>query len=152
MKKGIMKTKGWYIIKTITWIWYGIAYPLPHPLWLIFMNELVLFIFFMKQFFQSDLTDFFSGNGNKKSVRMEHSLLKLMFLTKYIHFGYVKLHSFHGNLLGNFKDWWYTYKNTHVSPATYAKTLKLVSNYFEDVSLLHDGRICKLSNSNIHKF
>ena len=51
MKKGIMKTKGWYIIKTITWIWYGIAYPFPHPLWLIFMNELVLFIFFMKQFF-----------------------------------------------------------------------------------------------------
>ena len=62
MKKGIMKTKGWYIIKTITWIWYGIAYPLPHPLWRIFINELVFFIFFMKQFFQSDLTGcFFSG-------------------------------------------------------------------------------------------
>ena len=64
----------------------------------------------------------------------------------------MKLHSFDDNILGNFKDWGYTYKNTHVSAATHAKTLNLVSNYFEDVSLLHDGQICKLSNSNIHKF
>ena len=64
----------------------------------------------------------------------------------------MKLHSFHGNLLGNFKDWGYMYKNTHVSAATHAKTLNLVSNYSEDVSLLHDDRICKLSNLNIHNF
>ena len=66
MKKGIMKNKGWYIIKTITWIWYVIAYPLPHPLWLIFMNELVLFIFFMTQFFSEPFNRGFLGNRNKK--------------------------------------------------------------------------------------
>ena len=38
----------------------------------------------------------------------------------------MKLDSFHGNLLGNFKEWGYMYKDTHVSAATHAKTLNLV--------------------------
>ena len=67
-------------------------------------------------------------------------------------FDYVKLHDFHGNPLCDCKEWGCFYKNTHISAATYLKTLNLVSNLFKDIAGALDGWICKLSNLNIHEF
>ena len=62
----------------------------------------------------------------------------------------MKLHGFHGNPLCDFKDWGMYLQNAHISAATDPKILNLVSNYFEDIALFFHGRICKLSNVNIH--
>ena len=60
---------------------------------------------------------------------MGHSKAKYYVPQYYIHFGYyAKLHGFHDNSLGNFKDLGVPTKNTPISPATHAKTLNLVTN------------------------
>ena len=43
-------------------------------------------------------------------------------------------------------------KYTHISAATHPKALNLVSNLFKDIAVVLAGRICKLSNLNIHEF
>ena len=63
-----------------------------------------------------------------------------------------EMHGFHGNPLCDFKEYGCTYKNAHISAATYPRTLNLVSNYFKDIAPLLDGWICKLYNLNIHEF
>ena len=67
------------------------------------------------------------------------------------HFGYVKLHGFHGNPFCEFIEWGWEcfYKNTPISAATPHRILNLVS---KGMALLLAGRICKLSNFNIYEF
>ena len=52
----------------------------------------------------------------------------------------------------DFKECMCTYKNTHISAATYPRTLNLVSKKSINIACSHDGLICKLSNFHIHEF
>ena len=40
----------------------------------------------------------------------------------------MKFHGFHGNPLCDFKEWGYTYKNTHISTVSHPRLLNMVPN------------------------
>ena len=63
----------------------------------------------------------------------------------------VKLHGFHGNQLCDFRELGCTYKLTHISAATHPRLLNIVSNKRLDITIIPNGRKCKLSYFNIHE-
>ena len=77
-----------------------------------------------------------------KLVQCYHLNAKQILSSK-INFVYVKLHSFNGNLLCDFREWGYTYKNVHISAASHYRILNLASHLFVAIAVLQDGQVCK---------